>query len=130
MIERITDMPPGTLGFRAAGEIKREDYENVLAPELRRAVETGGVRTLYLIEDLDKLEPSALWADAKLGFDVAVKHHREWVRTAIVTDIDWMVRATKLFAWMIPGEVRVFPVSELDQAKPWVAGGGAVPRSV
>jgi hypothetical protein len=25
MIERLTDMPPGTIGFRAAGEIERED---------------------------------------------------------------------------------------------------------
>jgi hypothetical protein len=24
--------------------------------------------------------------------------------------------------WMIPGEARVFPLAELDQAKAWVAG--------
>jgi hypothetical protein len=33
-----------------------------------------------------------------------------------------MARATKLFAWMIPGEERVFPVGELEQAKARVAG--------
>jgi hypothetical protein len=33
-----------------------------------------------------------------------------------------MVRAARLFAWMIPGEARVFPRSELEQAKSWVAG--------
>jgi hypothetical protein len=32
-----------------------------------------------------------------------------------------MARATKLFAWMIPGEARVFPRDELEQAKAWVA---------
>ena len=36
--------------------------------------------------------------------------------------IDWMARATKMFACMIPGEARVFPRDELDQAKAWVAG--------
>jgi hypothetical protein len=33
-----------------------------------------------------------------------------------------MARATKLFAWMIPGEAGVFPRVGLQQAKAWVAG--------
>jgi hypothetical protein len=123
VIERLTDMPAGTLGFRAAGEIEREDYDEVLVPELRRAVESGeGLRTLYVIEDLDEIEPGALWADSKLGFDLGVRHRDAWVRSAIVTDVGWMVHATKLFAWMVPGETRVFPLAELEQAKAWVAG--------
>ena len=123
MIERLPDMPPGTIGFRAKGEIEREDYDDVLVPELRRAVEANtGLRTLYVIEDLDEIEPGALWADSKLGFDLGIRHHDAWVRSAIVTDIHWMARATKLFAWMIPGEARVFPTAELEQAKAWVAG--------
>jgi hypothetical protein len=123
MIERLADMPPGTVGFRAAGEIEREDYDEVLVPELRRAVETGGgLRTLYVIEDLDEIEPGALWADTKLGFDLGVRHHDAWVRSAIVTDIDWMARATRLFAWMIPGQARVYPIAALDEAIAWVAG--------
>ena len=116
-------MPPGTLGFRASGEIEREDYDEVLAPELRRALDAGrGLRTLYVVEDLEEIEPSALWADSKLGFDLGVRHHDAWIRSAIVTDIHWMARATELFAWMIPGEARVFPLAELEQAKAWVAG--------
>ena len=79
------------------GEIEREDYDEVLVPELHRGHETGdGLRTLYVIDDLDEIEPGALWADAKLGFDLGVRHHDAWVRSAIVTDIDWMARATKL----------------------------------
>jgi hypothetical protein len=123
MIERLADMPQGTIGFRAVGEIERKDYDEVLTPELQRALEAGGgLRTLYVIEDLDEIEPGALWADTKLGFNLGVRHHQAWVRSAIVTDIEWMARATKLFAWMIPGEARVFPLAELDQAKAWVAG--------
>ena len=95
----------------------------MLVPELRRAIEAGsGLRTLYVIEDLEEIEPGALWADSKLGFDLGVRHHDAWVRSAIVTDIDWMARATRLFAWMIPGEARVFGLDELDAAKAWVAG--------
>ena len=124
MIERLSEMPEGTIGFRASGEIEREDYDEVLAPELRRVLESGeGLRTLYVIEDLDEIEPGALWADSKLGFDLGVRHHDAWVRSAIVTDSPWMARASRMFAWMIPGEARVFPLAELEQAKAWVAGG-------
>jgi SpoIIAA-like len=123
MIERITEMPAGTVGFRVAGEVEREDYGDVLVPVLRGALDAGGgLRTLYLIEDLDEIEPGALWADAKLGFDLGVRHHGDWVRSAIVTDLDWMARATRLFAWMIPGEARVFETAALESAKRWVAG--------
>ena len=122
MIERMTDMPAGTIGFRVAGDVERGDYDDVLVPELRRAMQSGdGLRTLYVIEDLDEMEPGALWADSKLGFDMAVRHHDAWVRSAVVTDIAWMARATKLFGWMIPGEARLFPLAELEQAKAWVA---------
>jgi hypothetical protein len=99
MIEVMPGMPAGTVGFRCKGDIEREDYAEVL----------------------DDIEPSALWADAKLGFDLTVRHHKDWIRSAIVTDEHWMARATKLFAWMIPGETKVFGVDELAQAKDWLA---------
>ena len=108
--------------------MEREDYDEVLVPELRAVLEAGGgLRTLYLFEDLDEIEGGALWADTKLGFDLGVRHHGDWERSAIVTDVTWMVRAMKMFAWMVPGEARVFPVAELDAAKAWVAGEGDSP---
>lgn len=123
MIEQLAGMPQGTIGFRVAGDVSREDYTETLVPALHAAMEAGGgLRTLYLIEDLDELEAGALWEDSKLGFDLGVRHHGDWMRSAIVTDIEWMARATRLFAWMIPGEARVFPAAELAQAKSWIAG--------
>jgi stage II sporulation SpoAA-like protein len=124
MIERLTDMPEGTIGFRVTGEVTREDYTKVLVPDLRKAIDEGkGLRTLYLIERLDEIEPSALWEDAKVGFDLGLRHHNEWRRSAIVTDHDWLARATRVFAWMIPGEARVFGLAEIEQAQAWVAAG-------
>src|SRR5690242_13999285 len=103
MIELLPDMPPGTVGFRCEDEIEREDYDEILAPALRNALETyGELRTLYLIDDLDEIEPGALWADARLGYDIGVKQRTAWRRAAIVTDEDWLARAARLFAWMIP----------------------------
>jgi hypothetical protein len=122
VIERIAEMPADAVGFRVTGKIHARDYRDVLAPELRRALNAGGgLRTLYVIEDLGAIEPAALWADARLGFDLVVRNRPAWVRSAIVTDIAWMVRATRAFAWMIPGETRVFQLRELETAKSWVS---------
>ena len=125
MVERIADMPAGTIGFRVSGDVEADDYRRVLGPDLKAAVESGhGVRAVFVIEDLDELEPGALWQDTKLGFDAGVRHHDAWKRSAIVTDIGWMARASQLFAWMIPGEARVFGLDRVDEAKAWVAGDG------
>jgi hypothetical protein len=122
VIELMTDMPAGTVGFRFSGEITRRDYDDVLRPELERAMSAGpGLRALYLVEDLDEMDAGALWADARLGLDLGLRRHKEWVRSAIVTDVQWIARAARMFAWMIPGEFRILAVSELDQAKEWVA---------
>ena len=126
MVERLDGMPAGTLGFRVAGDVTREDYTTVLIPALEGAVAAGqGLRTLYLIEDLEEIEPGALWEDSKLGIDLVVRHHGAWKRSAIVTDLEWIARAARLFTWMIPGEALVFPVAQLARAESWVAGGDA-----
>lgn len=117
-------MPQGTLGLRVSGRIERSDYEEVLAPELRAAVEAGRVRALFVLGRVDGVEPAALWADVKLFSEVAVGRHRAaWERTAIVTDIGWMARAARAVLGIIPGQALVYPQSRLDAAKAWVASG-------
>ena len=44
-----------------------------------------------------------------------------------LTDPRLQTRATKLFAWMMPGEARVFGLDELEQAKAWVGGADVSP---
>jgi hypothetical protein len=40
----------------------------------------------------------------------------------VVTDVDWIVKSIHMFAWLTPGEVRVFDLDGIDEAKAWVAG--------
>jgi hypothetical protein len=123
MIERMDGMPEGTLGFRVGGEITPADYKDVLVPELRKVVDDGGrLRQLYLIEHLDKIDPAALWEDAKVGLDLGTHHHAAFERAAIVTDQEWLLRTIRVFGGMAPGELKAFPTAELAQATSWVAG--------
>jgi hypothetical protein len=123
MIELMDGMPDGTLGFRVSGDVERSDYTDVMMPELHKTVERGGgLRTLYLIDRLEQMEPGALWEDMKAGFDLTIRHHSAFERTAMVTDQEWLVLAARLLAWMAPGEFKVYPTAELEQAKAWIAG--------
>lgn len=120
MIERIEDMPPGTLGFRASGEVTREDYRAVLEPALREAVEAGDVRMLYVVDSEFEMSLGAFGEDARAGLEIGLRHRDAWRRTALVTDVQWVKSAIKLFAPMAPGEIRVWGMDDLDEAREWI----------
>ncbi len=122
MVERIADMPAGTIGFRASGKLNRDDYRQVMEPDLRSAAEAGEIRMLFELTSFDGLEPSAWFEDMRTGLGLGVGHHSAWKRSAIVTDVEWVAKAFKLFAWMTPGEVEVFKLDGLEDAKRWVVG--------
>jgi hypothetical protein len=118
VIKELSDMPPGVIGFEAAGKLKAEDYRDVVLPALQEAAASGEVRFVIVMNDFDGMTGGALWQDLKLG----VEHLRAWKRIALVTDIGWMHHLTDLFGWMTPGETKTFPIAERDAAVAWVAG--------
>jgi len=122
MIEKIEDMPSGTFGLRASGELTKEDYVEVLEPVLREGVATGELRLVFVLTDFQGLGSGAWIEDAKTGLSAWGRSHSAWKRFALVSDVEWVAKATRAFAWMAPGEVRVFDPGELDAAREWVAG--------
>ena len=123
MVERIEDMPPGTIGFRASGHLTRGDYRDVLLPPMREAAEAGEVRLLFVVgPEFEEMELGALAEDTKAGLSLGFGHHSAWTRTALVTDVDWIRKAWHLSAWMAPGEVLIRDLDGLDEAKEWLAG--------
>jgi hypothetical protein len=122
MIERMDGMPEGALGLRASGKLTKEDYVEVLEPTLREAVDSGELRLVFVIDDFDGVEPSAMVEDMKTGFRSLIRDHSAWKRFALATDVEWIAKAFRLFVWMTPGEVRIFSHDEVEAAKEWVAG--------
>jgi hypothetical protein len=120
MLETMTGLPPGVLGFEAKGALHADDYRKVLLPAVEAAIQRGEkVRIVLVFERFDGLSGGALWQDLKVG----VGHLTSWERIALVTDIDWMIRLTALFGWMTPGELKRFPLAERDAAIAWAAAG-------
>jgi hypothetical protein len=123
VIEPVPDMPPGTIGFKAFGEITGKDLEQALAP-IRATVEAGDkLRVLTLVDHLHE-DPRAIWESLKADAEFGLLKRDSWERMAVVSDLGWAQRLTKLFSWVAPGELKVFDASELEAAKAWLASEG------
>lgn len=121
MIERLGEMPAGTIGLRASGRLTLEDYRQVLEPALQEAIASGELRLLFLVSDFAGLEGGAWIEDVKTGLNAWVRHHSAWKRFALVTDVEWIAKATRMFTWLIPGEAMICHEDGLEQARTWVA---------
>ncbi len=121
MFKQMSDMPPGTLGFEAVGEIDDDDFEDVVAPALRQQIADGRkVRLLYLLGPLLR-EYEGDAAHEELKF--AARHANAYERVGVVSDESWLRPALRIFSILVPGKIRGFPVADLAGAKLWVADG-------
>ncbi|MEO8746936.1 MAG: STAS/SEC14 domain-containing protein [Rhodanobacter sp.] len=119
MIELIQGLPPGTLGFRARGQVTTDDYERTVIPDVEAAFALNRkLRLLYVTaEDFVGFDPGAMWNDAKLG----ARHISGWDRVALVTDVPWLRMAAGAMGFLVPGEFRLFASAELAEATRWVS---------
>jgi len=120
MIEVLTGLPEGVLGFRASGKLTAQDYTDVLAPALDAAgAGSGRIRVLLdFTGDFEGIEGGAVWQDMKMG----VRDWNAWERIALVTDHGWLRDGLAMFAWAVPGEARTFPGEEREAAIDWLQG--------
>lgn len=123
MLRRMTDMPNGTIGFEAVGEVEDDDWEETVEPVLRQEIAEGrNVRLLYLIgAGAREVEGDAISADT--GF--RMRHATSYERVAVVSDEDWMRPALRALSFLLPGKARGFRVRDLVEAKAWLAEDGA-----
>ena len=121
MLRRMTDMPAGTIGFEAVGEVEDDDWDQAVEPVLRREIAEGRqLRLLYLLgPEARDVEGDAMSADA--GF--RARHVTSFERVAVVSDEDWMRPALRALSFLLPGKAKGFHVRELDAAKTWLADG-------
>lgn len=121
MIEQLSDMPDGVVGFRAVGTVEPDDYTKIVDPAIDAVLANHPkLNLVYVVgDDFDRYSLGALWQDAKLGF----KDPRVWGRLAMVTNHDWLRHAMAIFGPITPGHTRVFDVDQLDDAVSWAGGG-------
>lgn len=122
MIESLADMPKGVTGIRVSGRLDGADLRNI-EPLFEQMVSGGEIRIVEVIaDDYAGYGPGGLTEDLKLGLGALFRHHSAFKRIAVVTDKDWVAHTLHALAWMVPGELALFGLDDLDRAKQWAAG--------
>jgi stage II sporulation SpoAA-like protein len=117
MVETLSGLPAGVLGFKGSGKITRDEYREMMDP-IYNALEHGGpVNLLFVVgDDFSGLDGGALWEDLKAGGSVGLKHRSVWRRMAVATDKNWIRHAIAAAGWLAPGELRIFEPAEQAEA--------------
>ena len=118
MLEPLDDLPHQVVGVKAIGEVTAEDYQSVLVPTVEeRIARHKRIRLLYILgTEFEGFTGAAAWEDAKIG----MRHFASFERIAVISDVEWIQHMVKALGFVIPGEVRVYSQSELDQARAWI----------
>ena len=122
MIEVLQDMPEGVIGIRVSGRLRGDELREV-KPAIEEQLKSGEIRIVEVIaSDYEGFGPGGLVEDLKLGLGTVLPHHSAFKRIAIVSDKEWVGHTLHALAWMVPGELAVFGLDELERAKEWAAG--------
>jgi SpoIIAA-like len=119
MIERLEDLPAGTVGFRCSGQLSGEAMEQVVAPAISAAIaEYDRIKALLRFEpDFEGFSFAAAWDDAGLG----LRYWDGFERLAVVTDLAWMGHGLRALGVLLPCPLRIFPLAEEATARRWLS---------
>ena len=116
MLTQQTDPATGVIEIVVDGAISKDDYQ-ATAAAIQAALDTHGkVRVIEVIKSLGWIDPGVWWQDVRWVFT----HLSGIGRCAVVTDKGWVGSITRAIAALMPSEIRVFGLGELDAARAWV----------
>ena len=119
MLSIITDTPSHVFGVTASGEVTADDLKNTLLPGLQ-ALEEKQNEIYYLLvleTEVGNFTAGAWFQDMVAG----IKHFTKWKKIAVVTDQKAVEKFTDAFSYFTPGEAKGYKLSELADAKTWLA---------
>ena len=118
MIQQITDLPENMVGFRASGEVTKDDFDIVLQKVEEIVEKTGKLNYLLYLETSPANFTIGAWVkDGLLG----VQNLTKWNRAAIVSDSEMVKKFTDVFSDIMPGEFRGFEMDNLQHAIDWTS---------
>lgn len=119
MIVQIPDLPDTMVGFRADGEVTKDDFEVVKHQVASLVEKTGKLNYLLFLDTSPSEFTAGAWLqDALLG----IKNITKWNRAAIISDSETVINFTDVFSKLMPGEFRGYHKADYDEAVDWVSG--------
>ena len=121
MFRFIEGLPPDVMALEAVGRVTHEDYRDTLIPRAEAMIAQGPVRMLYVLgTEFIGLDLEALWDDSAFG----IRRWHDFSHIAVVADHGWMRAMISMFKPFFRGDVRLFGVSQLPDARRWIAEAG------
>lgn len=121
MIEVMPAMPGGVTGIRVSRRLSGEDLR-LFEPMMKQLRYSDGIRVVEVIaSDYEGFGPGGLMEDLKIGLGFVAQQRHAFRRFAIVTDQQWVVDTLHALAWMIPGDMKILRLDDLDGAVEWAA---------
>jgi len=119
MIEHLSKFPADVVAFAFHGQVTKAEYDSVFLPAVVDELKKHPKLRLYyeIAPNFMGFDVGAMWDD----FAVGMEHITRWDRVAVVTDVEWIARATQLFGMILPSSVRAFPTSETAAARTWIS---------
>lgn len=119
MIVQIPDLPDNMAGFRADGEVTKDDFEVVKHQVASLVEKTGQLNYLLFLDNSPADFTFGAWMqDALLG----INHITKWNRAAIISDSEAVINFTAVFSKVMPGEFRGYHKGDYQKAVDWVSG--------
>ncbi len=106
------------IAFKVKGKIEKADYDklNALLEKTAREYDRQKVYLEIEPEDVEGIEPKALWEDIKTFF----KHIKNLDKLAIVSNSPVVEKTAKISKPFVSGEVKYFSDKEAITAREWV----------
>lgn len=120
MITQLKDIPNTMVGFRASGEVTKEDFDKILLPAVAELIQRTDELNYMLVLDtpLKNFTLGAWIKDALLGLN----NLTQWNRCAIVSDSENINSFTNTFGKVMPGEFKGYKPEQIDLAIAWTSG--------
>ena len=119
MLRRMTDMPAGTIGFEAIGEVEDDDWEDAgrtgAATRDRRGARACGCSTCS--GRSRERSRATRWRRTPASARVTRRRSSASPWSATRTGCAPPLRA---LSFLLPGKAKGFPVRELEAAKAWL----------
>lgn len=114
----IDGLPSDVVGIDARGLISSSDYGETLEPLVEAKLKLYDKLKMLIGAGpyFDGYSAGAVWDDARFGFS----HLTTFSKLALMTDLEWLRHAAKLFGGLMPADVMVFSMKEIDDAKEWI----------
>ncbi len=116
MFEILDITKDNLIAFKVKGKVEKADYDK-LTPLLEKTEREFDKRKLYVeIENIEGIEPTALWEDFKVYF----LHIKNFDKIAIIGQSGVIEKLTNLTRPFVSGEIKFYETGEAVNARDWI----------